>query len=116
MQSYNVSFKCKYRASDHNNAYRDDFLDILGLQKYDDEEVNSRIGMIAKEAMKHEALIPIITDSAARVLSEDHEVGVMMLFAYDTLDMFHDCLCSLYEHGRIDESKIDRLRQAVCAK
>ena len=116
MQSYNVSFKCRYRASEHNNAYRDDFLDILGLQKYDDEEVNLRIGTIAKEAVKHEALRLIITDSAARVLSEDQEVGVMMLFAYDTLDIFHDCLCSLYEHGSIEESKLERLRQAVSAK
>ena len=116
MQSYNVSFKCKYRDSNHNDAYRDDFLDILGLQKYDDEIVTSRMSMITKEAIKHEALRSIITDSAARVLSEDQEVGVMMLFAYDTLDMFHECLSSLFQDGNIEKSKLDRLREAVVPK
>lgn len=116
MQSYNVGFQCKYRDSDHNDAYRDDFLDILGLQVYDDDEVALRIETIAKEVAKHGAFKQIIMDSAARVLSEDQEVGVMLLFAYDTLDIFHECLCCLFKNGSIEESKLDRLKQAILTK
>ena len=116
MQSYNVDFKCTYRASEENDAYRDDFLDILGLERYDDQEVSLRISAITRDVEECEGMKAVIADSAARVLSEDSEVGVMMLFAYDTLDMFHDCLCGLYKGGKIEESNMNALKQAVSAK
>lgn len=113
MVTYNVDFVCSYLGSDSNDAYRDDLLDILGAERYDDDLINSRIGQIAKDISGSEQLKPILLESAGRLLSEDPEVGLMLLFSYDTLGHTHVCLSDFYRKGEIEPEHLQDLKSCL---
>jgi hypothetical protein len=113
MVTYNADFVCSYMGSDSNDAYRDDLLDILGMERYDDELINSRIGQIASEISGSEQLKPILLESAGRLLSEDPEVGLMLLFSYDTLCYAHVCLSDFYRRGEIAPEHLQALKSCL---
>ena len=113
MVTYNVDFECTYMGSDSNDAYRDDLLDVLGVERYDDDLINTRIGQIAKDISGSEQLKPILAESAGRLLSEDLEVGLMLLFSYDTLGPAHVCLSDFYRRGEIDPEHLQALRSCL---
>ena len=116
MVTYNVDFECSYMGSDNNNAYRDDLLDILGMERYDDDLINSKISRIAEDVSGSEQLKPILIESAGRLLSEDLEVGLMLLFSYDTLSHTHACLSDFYRSGEVASEHLQALKSCLSGK
>ena len=109
MVTYNVDFVCSYAGSSDNDAYRDDLLDLLGLENFDDELINAKILAIAGDVSGSPELKPLLVKSAARLLSEDPEVGLMLLFSYDSLELIHRCLCDFYRLGSVSKGNISAL-------
>jgi hypothetical protein len=50
---------------------------------------------------------------AANFLSEDIEIGLMLLFSYDYMYMSHKCICEFINSGQISEKNISELRSAI---
>ena len=113
---YNVNFKCSYMENDGDNSYRDDLLDVLGLEVYEEEKINERIDEIAKDVLEYEGLKPILSQSAARLLSDDPVIGLMLLFSYDSLQCTHNCLVDFYGTGEIQAKHLEGLMTTVSRK
>ena len=116
MVTYNVDFVCTYMHSESNDAYRDDLLDLLGVEKFDDDVINGRIAEIAKDISGSADIKPLLERSAGRFLSEDLEVGLMALFSYDSLHLIHGCLCDFYSLGKVSEGRLTPLQDYLSKK
>ena len=50
---------------------------------------------------------------SANFLSEDIEIGLMLLFSYDYMHMSHKCICEFINSGQISEKNISELRNVI---
>ena len=50
---------------------------------------------------------------AAKILSEDLEVGFTMLFSYSYFHLTHLCLCDFFRSNSIKEEYLDSLKNYV---
>lgn len=62
----------------------------------------------SSEIHKHTYDIPLFKElyitAAREILSEDTELGMVILMAYDNLPHFHDCLCALFSNKSVETS------------
>ena len=49
----------------------------------------------------------------SKFLSEDIEIGLMLLFSYDYMHMSHKCICEFINSGQISEKNISELRNVI---
>ena len=113
MTAYNVDFVCTYQGSENNNAYRDDFLDLLGMEMYDDAIACEKITTIANDIQGCEELKALMEKSAGRYLTDDLVIGLMLLFSYSTMHLIHDCICDFYKHGAAGEEHVNAVKDAL---
>jgi hypothetical protein len=50
---------------------------------------------------------------ASKYLNDDFEIGLMILFSYDYMNLSHICICEFLENGKISEENISKLRTAI---
>ena len=61
--------------------------------EYDEESAGLMMQYIRNQT-KHLPIFQRLYElAAARILSRDHEIGVAILYAYDYLPLFHECVC-----------------------
>ena len=73
--------------------------------EYDEESAGLMMQYIRNQT-KHLPIFQRLYElAAARFLSRDHEIGVAILYAYEYLPFFHECVCLfLNDQASLDEN------------
>ena len=126
---YNTIYDCQYMNPDvfkdweleilseeeqlfvRNLLYKQDMMFIFYQEEsefYADETIQESVGKLFEVVAR--ASIPELNSCmaklASRVLSTQLELGFMMLYSYDYLDLVHPCIGELLETGHILKHKL----------
>ena len=124
---YNTKVVCTYNTSEvfsetdnineeekefiRDTIYRQEVLDILGMSEFNETEMNKAIHELFERIKNNEDLKEVMTTLAGRILSEDLEIGLMILFAYDYMYLTHICISEYLETGKISDINIINLKE-----
>lgn len=126
---YNTKVVCTYNAPEvfystddisdrdkefiRDSLYKQELLDILGMDEFNESEMNRSIHELYEQVKNNEELTKCMTKLAGRFLSEDLELGLMILFAYDYMYLTHICISEYIETGQISEKNIWNLKSII---
>ena len=94
-------------------VYRNELLTVFGLREYDNDVVNSEMNIIYEKLKKHEELNSIFNKLAGLFLSEDPDIGFMILFSYHYFFLAHPCICDYLEYEDIRPEYINKLKNVI---
>jgi len=126
---YNTKVKCTYNTSEvfletdeisndekefiRDTLYRQELLDILGIQEYNEDEINCGIHELYEKIKSCIPLKECMEKMSGRFMSEDLELGLMILFAYDYMYLSHICISEYLDTGKISEKNIMNLKSII---
>ena len=71
---------------------------------FDNEIIDRTLDQIYLKTKAHPLFQQVYVKAASFMLSENPEIGLAVLFAYDNLPLFHPVLLEFNNNGSIDES------------
>jgi len=123
---YNTKFTTTYNTSEvfleddeitedekgfiRDTLYRQELLNILGFKEFDDKEMDSAIHELYEKIKNCNELKECMKRLAGYFMSEDEELGLMILFSYDYMYLTHICVCEYLETNKISENNIKNLK------
>jgi hypothetical protein len=126
---YNTKVKCTYntpeifletdKVNDNDKKfirdviYRQELLDIFGMDEYDDKKINKAIYELYEKIKDCTQLKDCMLQLSNNFMSLDEKIGLLLLFSYDFLYLTHDCVCEFLEKGEIKEDTICKLKHAI---
>ena len=96
-----------------NTIYRQELLYILGMDEYNEAEINIAMNEIYNKAKENDELKKCMNKLAGQFMKADEEFGLMLLFSYDYMYLTHNCISELFETGKIDEKNMRNLKGIV---
>ena len=108
---YVTDFICTYKLIDDefkNTLYQMQLLQAFGLETYDNEKMDNIIEGIYKELKFNKKFEKIIANHPEHDESSD-SLTLVILFSYDTFDLFHLCLVDYYSKGDISDERMNAL-------
>ena len=108
---YATDFICTYKLIDDefkDALYQMQLLQAFDLEKYDTEKMNSIIEDIYKELECNEKFKKIISNHP-EYDTKFSSLTLVILFSYDTFDLFHLCLVDYYSKGDISDERMNAL-------
>jgi hypothetical protein len=72
--------------------------------EFDNEIIDRTLDQIYLKTKAHTLFQKVYVKAASFMLSENPEIGLAVLFAYDNLPFFHPLLVEFNQSGSIDES------------
>ena len=121
---YNVNYTCIYNKTDiflkeeeemlseydkdnvRDELYRQDFLNIFGLEEYDDKLIDAEIAKLYERIKECVYLENCMINAAAKFLTEDKLIGLMVLHSFCYLDASHKCISEFLENGAISNENM----------
>ena len=129
---YNTKVACSYNTVDvfletdnitasemdfvRDALYRQELLDILELEEYDEELMSAAIHDLYEKVKESPELRKCMVKTAERLMTADEEFGLLVLFAYDYMYLTHACICEYLETGKIAKTSMDSLHAAISSK
>ena len=126
---YNAKFICTYNTDEifeptdelteydkefvRNVIYRQELLNIFCLDEYNDVKMDDSFHDLYENIKYYEPLKPIFVKLAEEVISEDIEVGMIILFSYDFMYQSHKCFSELIETNKISDENLDLLKKLI---
>lgn len=89
-----------------DELYRQDFLTIFGLEEYDDKLIDIKIAQLYERIKDCSFLEKCMTNAAAKFLTEDKLIGLMILHSFGYLDATHKCISEFLENGVINNENM----------
>lgn len=105
--NHKLSLEDQYEIKDL--IYKEDLLNVFGLQEFDDRQINTEIFKLYKDVSEWEELHPILDKLASKLMSTDREVGFLILFSYDYFFITHEIVREYFNNNHIDKDKINEL-------
>ena len=96
-----------------NTIYRQELLYILGMNEYNEAEINTAMNEIYNKAKENNELKKCMNKLAGQFMKADEEFGLMLLFSYDYMFLTHICISELFETGKISDNNIIKLKGIV---
>lgn len=115
---YDTKYECRYNKDDvfletdnvsndekefvRNVLYREDLLNIFCI---DDDEVFNNFALMSElynRLYKCDELRECMRLAASKMISEDEQVGLCILFSYDYMYLTHKCISYFLEHEEIN--------------
>lgn len=93
--------------------YRQEVLDILGMEDYNEKEMTRTIKELYDKVQLSREIIECALKLAGHFMSTDTEFGLMILFAYDYMYVTHNCISEYLDSGKISEHNIQKLKDAI---
>ena len=93
--------------------YRQEFLDILGIEDFDDSEMESKIHELYKKVSDNTFLKECMNKLSGQFMSIDCEFGLMIMFSYDYMYVSHICISEFLDTGSISEKNMSKLRSII---
>jgi hypothetical protein len=122
---YNSKFICTYNTSEvflesdnisemdkefvRNALYREELLNIFNMEEYNEKEMNKSMHDLYLNLEKCVELNECMTKIAGKFISEDKELGLMILFSYDYMYLTHICVSEYLEKGEVSKKNIEKL-------
>jgi hypothetical protein len=126
---YNTKFVCTYNTPDvfsvddnisddekkfvRDVIYRQELLNILGMEDFNDSEMESKIHELYKKVNEHPFIQECMAKLCGQFLNIDQEIGLMLMFSYDYMFLTHICVSELIDTGIISEKNMSNLRSAI---
>ena len=121
---YNIQIKCTYQNLDNGSQelaelteekYREEFLQVFGVEDYCDETVNTIILDLHKKIKDSDdqRMNDLLKKMASIFMSQDPEIGLMVGFSYSYFYLMHPCVCHLLTSGTICTESFDALNLEV---
>jgi hypothetical protein len=90
--------------------YKDEYLKIFNIPEFDDKKINDVTTYVYSKMSHHEEFKQCMITAASKFVSEDEELGFMVLFSYNYFFITHRCICDFLETGEISEMNINALK------
>ena len=126
---YNTKFVCTYNTPEvfldtdnvtedekefvRNTIYRQELLYVLGMEEYNETEINIAMNEIYNKAKEDDELKKCMKKLAGQFMKADEEFGLMLLFSYDYMYLTHICISELFETGKISEKSLLNLKNII---
>ena len=126
---YNTKFVCTYHTPEvfldtdnitneekefiRNTIYRQELLCVLGIEDYNEVEINTAMNEIYNKAKENDELKKCMNKLAGQFMRADEEIGLMFLFSYDYMHLTHICISELFETGKISDKNIGNLEKVL---
>jgi len=110
---YNTKIVCTYHTPDvftssdtineeerefiRDTIYRQELLNILNMDEFNDTEMNKAIHELYEKLKSCKELKECMAKIVGRFLSEDLELGLMIMFSYDYMYLTHVCITEYLE-------------------
>jgi hypothetical protein len=76
-----------------NTIYRQELLYILGMNEYNEAEINIAMNEIYNKAKENDELKKCMNKLAGQFMKADEEFGLMLLFSYDYTVKYQKIVC-----------------------
>ena len=96
-----------------NTIYRQELLYILGIDEYNETQINTAMNEIYNKAKENDELKKCMNKLAGQFMKADEEFGLMLLFSYDYMYLTHICIRELFETGKISDKNIGNLKNII---
>lgn len=96
-----------------DTIYRQELLDILGMDDYNEKEMDRAIQELYEKIRDNKELKECMLKSASHFMSVDEDFGLMIMFAYDYMYLTHTCVSELIKTGKISEKNMWKLKSAI---
>ena len=93
--------------------YRQEMLDILVMEDYNEAELLRSINELYKKVHACNGLKRCMLKLAKNYISDDPVFGLTLLFAFDYMHLTHICICEYLETGEINEKNMADLNELV---
>jgi hypothetical protein len=126
---YNTKFVCTYNTPDvfsvddiitdndrefiRNVLYRQELLNILGMEEFNDIEMEKTIHELYKKISENVFIKECMIKLSGKFLNIDQEIGLMLMFSYDYMYLTHICISELIDTGIISEKNMSNLRSVI---
>ena len=126
---YNTKFVCTYNTPEvflesdninddekdfvRNAIYRQELLNILGIDDYNETEIDKAIHELYEKVKQQKFLNECMLKLAGHFMSIDEEFGLLLLFCYDYMYVSHICISEFLETGTISSKNEFNLRSLV---
>jgi hypothetical protein len=89
--------------------YRQDILNIFKIEEFDMDNIDEYLKNLYDKIKENKEINLMLKKFANIYLSEDPEFGLVLLFSFDFLHLFHPFICEYLETGEISREKYDKL-------
>jgi hypothetical protein len=114
---YNTQFRCTYKnvvdEVQQEDQYRTEFLRAFNLEEFDEAIINKDVDVLFESLKKSPIFVECMEKSALTFFSDDLQIGLMGMFAFDFFYLAHPCICEFLENNTINEENINALLCAV---
>jgi len=118
---YNTDYECIYYKDDlfldsdnlteenkvliRNDLYRNDILNIFQMEDYNEELLSENFDDLYHKICNCTQLMSCVSRLTNEYygFNEDNKFGIIFLFTYDNLYLFHPCICDYLLDGVIKE-------------
>jgi len=97
--------------------YRQELLDILGIENYNEMEMNKAMNELyikMKECSQMKVCIKEISNQF--IMKDDEEFGLILLFSYDYLSTTHTCISEYLITGNFPNILLEKIKQNLFCK
>jgi hypothetical protein len=127
---YNIKYNCRYHKDNiflefssltneekeemRDIMYREDLMNIFYLEEnVDFEYLNCILSDIYEKIKNNEDLKECMAKAAAKLLSENVEIGLCVLYSYDFMYLTHECVSEYLNSNSISRDKIKQLKYCL---
>jgi hypothetical protein len=93
--------------------YRQELLNILGMEEFNDSEMERTIHELFKKVREEPFLKECMIKLSGHFLNIDQEIGLMLMFSYDYMYLTHICISELLDTGIISQKNMLTLRSII---
>ena len=116
MENINLNLEVKY---DNDDEYQECLKQVYNIKAEIDNEdemfsyMSNRI-VILKDKMKHlKEIVHLCNLSAKMLLSEELEIGFLLLHSYDYFELFYKLYCHYFKTNEIDKTIYEKLLEKI---
>ena len=127
---YNTNYECRYYKNNiileidkcdveeqeyiKDLLYKEDLINIFNLKESDNlDGLDNILSIIYEKIKNNKELKECMVLSASKLLSDDEEFGLCILYSYDFMYLTHDCVSDYLKTNFIMEDKIKKLKQCL---
>ena len=97
--------------------YRQELLDILGIESYNEIEMNNAIHELYNRVKDCKEIKECIKEISKQfIIANDDEFGLILLYSYDYLYITHICISEYLENGHFSELLLEKIKQNLFCK
>ena len=93
--------------------YRQEFLNIFGIDEYDDIIVMKSLEELCEKLNDSSFLVECLRKLSQKLMSTEHIYGLMIMFSADYMFCAHECISQFIETGQILKESENKFRELI---